>query len=239
MSPAVDLNNIAAGYRGKTVIREVNLTVPVGRVVGISGPNGSGKTTLLRAIQGVVPITSGDACVCGLPLVRKNYRNIQMQTACVFQTSVVDRRLPICAGEVVMMGRYARMGVFGRVETADREIVADSLERVDALHLANRPYGQLSGGEMQRVNLARALAAQPRLLLLDEPTTFLDAQSQQTFRELLADIQLEDHLTTIMVSHDAEMLASLCEEIVMMTSGSVEQTIHSVRTNPDRESHHV
>jgi len=138
-----------------------------------------------------------------------------------------------------MMGRYARMGVFGRVETADREIVADSLERVDALHLANRPYGQLSGGEMQRVNLARALAAQPRLLLLDEPTTFLDAQSQQTFRELLADIQLEDHLTTIMVSHDAEMLASLCEEIVMMTSGSVEQTIHSVRTNPDRESHHV
>ena len=138
-----------------------------------------------------------------------------------------------------MMGRYARMGVFGRVETADLEIVADSLERVDALHLANRPYGQLSGGEMQRVNLARALAAQPRLLLLDEPTTFLDAQSQQTFRELLADIQLEDHLTTIMVSHDAEMLASLCEEIVMMTSGSVEQTIHSVRTNPDRESHHV
>lgn len=126
-----------------------------------------------------------------------------------------------------MMGRYARIGIFGRIETRDRKIVQDSLERVDASHLTNRPYGQLSGGEMQRVNLARALAQQPRLLLLDEPTTFLDAESQQTVRQLLLSIRSQENLTTIVVSHDADMLAGLCEEIVVMRHGSIERTMSS------------
>lgn len=224
---AVSFNDVDAGYRGKRVLRAVTLEIPDGRVVGISGPNGSGKTTLLRAIHGLLPITSGCACVCGFELARRNYHDIQRQTACVFQTLNVDPRLPISAGEVVMMGRYARIGIFGRIKTRDRKIVQDSLERVDASHLTNRPYGQLSGGEMQRVNLARALAQQPRLLLLDEPTTFLDAESQQTVRQLLLSIHSQENLTTIVVSHDADMLAGLCDEIVVMRHGSIERTMSS------------
>lgn len=126
-----------------------------------------------------------------------------------------------------MMGRYAGIGVFGRIRARDHEIVRDSLERVDASHLIDRPYGQLSGGEMQRVNLARALAQQPRLLLLDEPTTFLDAESQQTVKQLLPSIHSQENLTMIVVSHDADMLVGLCEEIVVMRHGSIERTMSS------------
>jgi ABC-type cobalamin/Fe3+-siderophores transport system ATPase subunit len=222
---AVSLSDVEAGYRGRRVLRAVTLEIPDRRVVGITGPNGSGKTTLLRVIQGLLPTTSGRACVYGFELASRNYRDIQRQTACVFQTLNVDRRLPISAGEVVMMGRYARIGIFGRAQTRDREIAQDSLERVDASHLRNRPYGQLSGGEMQRVNLARALAQQPRLLLLDEPTTFLDAESQLTVRQLLLDIHSQENLTMIVVSHDADMLAGLCEEIIVLRRGSIERVI--------------
>lgn len=220
---AIILNDVDAGYRARRVLNRVNLSVDAGEIVGIYGPNGSGKTTLLRAIQALIPITSGSASVCGLDLVRANYGDIRRGTACVFQSPSVDRRLPISAGEVVMMGRYARLRLFRRPSTADHDIVHHSLERVQALPLIHRPYGQLSGGEQQRINLARALAQQPNLLLLDEPTTFLDAESQKRVGELILSIHSHAHLTTLIVSHDARVLAGLCGRIVMMRDGSVER----------------
>lgn len=221
----MSLTEVDAGYRGKRTLTSVSLAVPYGRVLGISGPNGSGKTTLLRTIQGLLPIAAGSGQVCGLDLVRANYRDIQRRTACVFQTLSVDPRLPVSAGEVVMMGRYARTGLFRRVGRADLDIAEESLEKVGALHLKGRPYGQLSGGEMQRVNLARALAQKPDLLLLDEPTTFLDAESRQAVQELVLNIQRQERLTTIIVSHDADVLAALCEQIVVMKQGRIERVM--------------
>jgi ABC-type Mn2+/Zn2+ transport system ATPase subunit len=220
-SPAVEFVSMCAGYRGGRTLRDITLGVETGRIAGISGPNGSGKTTLLKVIQGMLPISSGSASILGLDLSTPNYREIRCKTACVFQNLSVDPRMPVTAGEVVMMGRYGRIGLFRRPGQSDREAAARALERVDALHLANRPFGQLSGGEQQRINLARALAQEPELLLLDEPTTFLDSESQRRVRDTIRSVHARSGLTMVVVSHDAGMLASLCEQIIVMKSGSV------------------
>lgn len=225
---AVEFANMCAGYRGNRALADITLGIEVGRIVGISGPNGSGKTTLLRVIQGMLPISSGSASVLGLKLTASNYREIRRGAACVFQNLNVDPRMPITAGEVAMMGRYGRIGLFRRPLRSDREAVTRALERVDALHLAARPFGQLSGGEQQRINLARALAQEPELLLLDEPTTFLDAESQQRVRDIVRAVHRETGLTTIVVSHDGRMLTELCEQIIAMERGSIVRTISSM-----------
>lgn len=222
---AVEFMSMCAGYRGGRTLADITLGIEAGRIVGISGPNGSGKTTLLRVIQGMLPISSGSASVLGLELNASNYRDIRCKTACVFQDLSVDARMPITAGEVVMMGRYGQLGLFRHPGQADKEAVERALEHVGAFHLAARPFGQLSGGEQQRINLARALAQEPELLLLDEPTTFLDSESQQRVRDIVRDVHREAGLTTIVVSHDGQMLSELCEQIIVMKRGSIVQTI--------------
>ncbi len=227
MSCSVKLNGVDAGYQDHIILRNITLDIPTGSIVGISGPNGSGKTTILRVIQGLLTISSGTASILGLELVVPNYRDIRRRTACVFQTSNVDPRMPVSAGEVVMMGRYGRLGLFHRPKPMDIEKVDEALRRVDAQHLAERPFGQLSGGEQQRIHLARALAQELELLLLDEPTTFLDTESQQRVREIVRTVHSEMGLTTIVVSHDADMLSGICETIVMMKSGRVTDVVSS------------
>ena len=227
MSLAIEMKNICAGYRGTRTLRDITLSIQTRRIVGISGPNGSGKTTLLRTIQGMLPASSGFARILDLELVPANYREIRRMTACVFQTLNVDPRMPISAGEVVMMGRYGQMGLFSRPAKSDNEAVEKALALVDATHLASRPFGQLSGGEQQRINLARAVAQEPKLLLLDEPTTFLDSESQQRVRQIIRDVHLLESLTTIVVSHDADVLADLCDEIVLMRRGTIERIVSS------------
>ena len=220
-SVAIDFSNVCAGYRGSRTLKDITLSIAAGQIVGVSGPNGSGKTTLLRVIQGLLPISAGHASVLGLELIGPNHNEIRRRTACVFQTLNIDPRMPVTAGEVVMMGRYGRIGLLKRPQPRDREVVRQALERADALHLADRPFGQLSGGERQRINLARALAQEPDVLLLDEPTTFLDSQSQQRVREIVRSVHREVGLTTVVVSHDADMLDELCELIVVMNRGRV------------------
>lgn len=222
---SIEFTNACAGYRGSRVLEDITLNIESGRIIGISGPNGSGKTTLLKVIQGLLPLSSGSVNVLGLDLVRGNYREIRRRTACVFQNLNVDPRMPITVGEVVLMGRYGQLGLFNHPGQMDREIADGALKRVDALYLKNRPFGQLSGGEKQRINLARALAQEPDLLLLDEPTTFLDSESQQRVRDIIRFVHDEIGLTTIVVSHDREMLNDLCEEIVVMKQGTVTEVI--------------
>jgi ABC-type cobalamin/Fe3+-siderophores transport system ATPase subunit len=225
---AVEFRSVSTGYRGTTVLRDVSLSIASGRIIGVWGPNGSGKTTLLRTIQGLLPISSGSASVLGLEVVPASHRDIRRRTACVYQTLNIDPRMPVTAGEVVMMGRYSRIGLFRHPAKPDREAVERAMDRVDALHLRDRPFGQLSGGEQQRINLARALAQEPELLLLDEPTTFLDSESQRRVREIVRAVHAEIGLTTIVVSHHAGVLADLCEEIVLMERGAVARVSSSM-----------
>lgn len=224
---AIEFRDVSAGYRGSQALRNISLGIEAGQIVGISGPNGSGKTTILRVVQGLLPISSGSASILGLDLVASNYIAIRRRTACVFQTLNIDPRIPVTAGEVVMMGRYGQMGLLRRPTQSDRDKVTAVLKRVDAIHLADRPFGQLSGGEQQRINLARALAQEPDILLLDEPTTFLDSESQQRVRDIVRAVHAQIGLTTIVVSHDARMLAELCDQIIVMKLGSVVQFVSS------------
>lgn len=224
---AVEFTNISAGYRGSLTLKSITLCIETGRITGIYGPNGCGKTTLLRVVQGLLPISAGNASVLGLELITSNYKQVRRRTACVFQTLNIDPRMPVTAGEVVMMGRYGRMGLLERPGQSDKDAVRRALKLVDAKHLANRPFGQLSGGEQQRINLARALAQEPELLLLDEPTTFLDSQSQKRIRDVMRNVHREIGLTTIVVSHDAGIFSELCEQIVVMKHGSVIQVASS------------
>jgi len=224
---AVELLNVCAGYHGASTLADITLSIDAASIVGISGPNGSGKTTLLRVIQGLIPVTSGSARVLGMDLVPANHRAIRRRTACVFQTLSVDPRMPVTAGEVAMMGRYGGLGLFGRPGRPDREAVESALARVDAVHLAAKPFGQLSGGEQQRINLARALAQEPELLLLDEPTTFLDAQSQQRVRGIVKTIHSTLGLTVIVVSHDAGMLSEMCDRVIFVKRGRVTEVASS------------
>ncbi|MGI6295153.1 MAG: metal ABC transporter ATP-binding protein [Armatimonadota bacterium] len=217
----INFKNVYAGYRGNNTLQDITLSIEPGSIVGISGPNGSGKTTLLRVIQGLLPVSSGSAEVLGMSLDARNLKKIRLGIACVFQNLNTDPRMPVVAEEVVMMGRYGRLGLLRHPGEIDRRAVQDALERVDAVHLARRPFGQLSGGEQQRINLARALAQEPELLLLDEPTTFLDSDSQQRVRDIVRATHREMGITTLVVSHDFEMLSDLCERIVVMKAGRI------------------
>lgn len=217
----INFKNVNAGYRGNNTLRDITLSIEPGSIVGISGPNGSGKTTLLRVIQGLLPVSSGSAEVLGMTLGARNLKKIRLAIACVFQNLNTDPRMPVTAEEVVMMGRYGKLGLLRHPGEVDRRAVQDALERVEAVHLARRPFGQLSGGEQQRINLARALAQEPELLLLDEPTTFLDSDSQQRVRDIVRATHKEMGTTTLVVSHDFEMLSDLCERIVVMKAGRI------------------
>lgn len=222
MALAIEFQNVSAGYnRDVSVLVDVSLRVEAGRMIGICGPNGSGKTTLLRLIQGLLPVVNGSASVFGMDLVAANYRLIRRRIACVFQSLKIDPNVPVTAWEAAMMGRYGALGLFRGPGSADRDAVEAAMRQVDALHLLHRPLGLLSGGERQRVNLARALAQEPQLLLLDEPTTFLDAESQDAIVQTIRGAHDKNGLTTLVVSHDSDVLSSLCEQIVCVREGRV------------------
>lgn len=224
----VDLHNIAAGYDGYTAISGVSLRVYRGEILGVIGTNGSGKTTLLRVIQGIIPLTSGNGQIFGLPLNKAHYRHIQKRSAFVFQTSKIDPLMPVTAKEVVMMGRYGKLGFFKRITETDRLAADQAIKLVDAEHLVNLPYGQLSGGEQQRISLARALAQEPELLLLDEPTTFLDTQSHQRMKDIIRNKCSSKKTTVIIVSHDMTFLKSICHSVLTMNNGEIVTTASEV-----------
>lgn len=210
MTDAVSIENAVVCYRKKRVLHDLTLHVQRGELLGLFGPNGSGKTTLLRLIRGLITPVSGSVNTSS------NARIAYMP-----QIVNVDPRMPVTAFEVVMMGRYGRIGLFRRPQTEDYAAAEHAMDSVNAGHLAKRPFGQLSGGEQQRVMIARALAQDPEILLLDEPTNSLDWESQGRVRELIRTVHEECCLTTIVVSHDVLMLAELSDRIVHIEGGRI------------------
>lgn len=212
-------DNLRAGYDGREVLRGVDVRLRAGEFWGLLGPNGSGKSTLLKALTGVLPLWSGEVRLADHALGELRRREIAQQVAVVPQ--LVEMPFDFTVGEIVMMGRTPHLGRLQPEGEGDRAATKLALERCDAWALRDRMLSELSGGERQRAIIARALAQEPRLLLLDEPTTHLDLGHQLEVFELLRHLNEADGLTIACVSHDINLAAQNCHRITLLRDGRV------------------
>ena len=217
----IDIDNAVVSYREDIALRGVSLRISHGEFVGIVGPNGAGKTTLLTIVNGMGKLLHGRVCVLGHNLASGNGHSLRKKVGYVAQAQSIDPRMPMNVREVAMVGRYGRLGLFRRPGKHDWEIVDQALELVGMTHLAWRPIGHLSGGEQQRVAIARCLAQEPEIFLLDEPTASLDWRAQVEILELVKRIHEERHLTTLFVTHDLDALPHTCDRVVLMKDGLI------------------
>lgn len=208
--PRLEVAGVTVAYNGQPVLSDVTFQVPHGAQVAVVGPNGAGKSTLFRALVGLIPLRSGHISIHGLPL--GHHRDC---VAYVPQREEVDWRFPVTVADVVMMGRYGRIGWLRRAGPADRAAVMRSIEQLGVADLAGRPLGELSGGQQQRVFLARALAQEPHVLLMDEPFTGVDVTTREATLALLD--RLRDQGVTVMIStHDLNLAAARFDFVALL-----------------------
>ena len=217
----IDIENAVVSYREDIALRGVSLKVKRGEFVGIVGPNGAGKTTLLTIVNGLGKLLRGRVSVLGHHITPGNGHSLRKRVGYVPQVERIDPRMPINVREVVMIGRYGILGLRGRPGRHDWEVVDRALALVDMTHLTQRPIGHLSGGEQQRVAIARCLSQEPELFLLDEPTASLDWKAQSEILELVRRIHDLRHLTTLFVTHDLNCLPVACDRVVLMKEGLI------------------
>ncbi len=209
-------DNVSLGYRGKPVLRNINLVISGGEAIGIIGPNGCGKTTLLKSLPGLIKPAAGSIDIMGLPPCEARKR-----IGYVPQRETLDISYPATVFDVVIMGRYACIGLFRRPGRIDRDRAKQAVADVGLEKLMNVPIAHLSGGQRQRVLIARALAADPRILLLDEPTAAVDVKAQREIINLLNDMHRERNLTIFFVTHDINPVYSLLDRVIYMDDGQV------------------
>ena len=219
--PIINIEKIVVSYREDEVLHGVSLQVFSGEFVGIIGPNGAGKTTLLTIVNGLGKLISGSVRVLGKPVTDNDRHELRKQVGYVAQAANIDPRMPMSVREVAMIGRYGILGLFHRPAKLDWDAVDAALEMVGMTHLANRPIGHLSGGEQQRAAIARCLAQEPKIFLLDEPTASLDWKARTDILELVRRIHDTRHLTTLFVTHELETLPRTCDRLVLMKAGRI------------------
>lgn len=248
---SLDVSQVGVTLGGRRVLTDVSFTVRPGEVVGVVGPNGSGKSTLLRTIAGVLGPTTGRVCIDGADVAATPPRRLARTLAAVLQDTTGD--FDLTAQDVVAMGRACYQRFFEPEQSHDREIVLDAMEQVGVTHLKRRRFALMSGGERQRVLIARALAQQPRLLVMDEPTNHLDVRHQ--FDALALPRALG--VTAVIALHDLNLAAHFCDEVHVLAGGrqtrsgppadvltpdllaTVYQVTGSVETNPTTGRPHV
>jgi ABC-type cobalamin/Fe3+-siderophores transport system ATPase subunit len=217
----ITIENAVVSYREDIALRGVSCRVGAGEFVGIVGPNGAGKTTLLTIVNGMGRLLNGQVRVLGHNVPSGNGHSLRKRVGYVPQVQNIDPRMPMNVREVVMIGRYGLLGLFARPDKHDWKVVDETLELVGMTHLARRPIGHLSGGEQQRVAIALALAQEPELFLLDEPTASLDWRAQSDILELVKMIHDTRHLTTLFVTHDLSCLPVACDRVILMKEGII------------------
>jgi zinc transport system ATP-binding protein len=202
----IAIRHLWAGYEREQVLEDINLSVYEGDFVGLIGPNGGGKTTLIRVLLGLLPPTQGEVRIMGRP-VQEGRREVGY----VPQVVEFDRDFPVSVWDVACMGRLGQRRLLQRYTAEDEALVTEALRQVEMFDLRLRPIGELSGGQRQRVYIARALAARPRILLLDEPTSSVDPQVSSSIYELLR--QLNEQVTILLISHDMSAISSYVKTV--------------------------
>ncbi|MBL1067738.1 metal ABC transporter ATP-binding protein [Streptomyces sp. 7-21] len=231
--PVIDIAQASAELGGRTVLRGLDLTVRRGEVVALLGPNGSGKSTAVRTTVRQVPLTAGEVRLFGTPVRR--FRDWH-RVGYVPQRSTAAGGVPATVREVVSSGRLARRGLrpLGR---ADRAAVDEALALVGLADRASDPVAALSGGQHQRVLIARALAGGPELLIMDEPLAGVDLASQRVLADTLR-VKLDESASVLLVLHELGPLRPLIDRAVILSHGRVERTVEASDTLPDAHPCH-
>lgn len=210
---SIAVESVTVRYsNGHTAIRDVSFMLEGGTTCALVGVNGSGKSTLFKSLMGQIKPRAGDIRLCGLPVSQALKRNL---VAYVPQSEEVDWQFPVSVYDVVMQGRYGYLNFLRLPKAADKREVLEAMRRVGIEHLAQRQIGELSGGQKKRVFLARALAQQSKIILLDEPFTGVDVKTEDAIVELLGQLREQGHL--ILVStHNLGMVPDFCDQVVMI-----------------------
>lgn len=213
----LSFEHVTAGYQYGQVLHDISAQFLPGHISALIGPNGAGKSTLIRVASGILVPEVGEVKVNGLNVSRLDSATRAKLISVIPQA----RNLPpaFTVREVVTMGRTAYSGWFGNFSKEDDDIVHHALQRTDTLTLADRRMGELSGGEAQRVLVARAIAQQARVMLLDEPTAHLDIHYQLSVLDLLQGLAGEDQLVVLVAIHDLNMVARYADQILLMVDG--------------------
>ncbi len=218
----IKLEDVSTVYEGerKPAIKSIKLSVKRNELVYVVGPNASGKTTLLETINGLLPPFKGTVSVFGLD-VQNHGRRIRCEIGYVPQDFMVKPGEPYTALDVVLMGRYGQIGFLHRPEEEDKKKAVEAMELIGVEELSGRPMGKLSGGQQQKVMLARALAKNPKILLLDEPFSNLDPDSRGQIPSLITRLHEERGLTTLIVTHDIHHMIDNCNRVIVVTNGKI------------------
>jgi ABC-type Mn2+/Zn2+ transport system ATPase subunit len=219
-NPAIELDSISVAKSNCTLLDGVNLRVSRNEFVGIIGPNGAGKTSLLNVIAGFERF-NGKLRLFERPETWRRTRETRMRISYVPQSFEIDPAFPILAIEAVLTGVCGRIGLFRSPGEQDRRRAMELLEMMRVSHLARRPLGHLSGGERQKISLARAIIQHPEILLLDEPTANLDIAVQTEVLNLVAGIYERDSMAVLFVTHDFNLLPKCMKRAVFMNHGKI------------------
>ncbi len=220
-SPVIEIRHATVTRGATAALDGVSLKVYRNEFLGIIGPNGAGKTTLLTLLNGLCPLSGGEVRVLDMHPHGRDAHRVRRRVAYVPQVTRIDPRLPIKVRETVLAGCYGRLGWLRRPGAEEKREALEALDWVGAGHLAERPLGQLSGGEFQRVAIARALMQRPDVFLFDEPTASIDPRAQRDVLELIQHIHDTHHTTALYVTHELATLPQSCDRLLMMKDGRV------------------
>ena len=215
-SPLLALRHACLGYGPETVLDDVHLDIDAGEIVGLAGPNGSGKTTLLRSMLGLLP-PQGGRVERHLPRARLGY---------VPQHASLDAYFPLSVWEVAAMGAYGQLRPWRLFPRREKQRVDAALVQVGLVHLRRAVFSHLSGGQRQRALIARALSAEPALLLLDEPFAGVDRDAREGIAGEIGEINRRSRLAIVICSHDSDILARSCERVIRVSDGRVHGGVH-------------
>jgi ABC-type Mn2+/Zn2+ transport system ATPase subunit len=222
--PLLSFSGVTLGYPGVIALHDIDFEIHPGEFIGIIGPNGSGKSTLLKGVLGLLKPMAGEIVFHGddfskLSGLKKHLNLIRRRIGYVPQKNKNDLHFPATVKEVVLMGLYSQIGWFHPVQKIHREKALESLRMVGMAEFCDRPIGELSGGQQQKVMIARALVSSPDLLMLDEPTASIDVYAQNMILETLERLNREQRITILMVSHDINEIVHFCDKILLLNGG--------------------
>jgi len=218
----IELFNVSTIYEGEKipVIRDITLRVEKGEFLGIIGPNGAGKTTLLETINGLLEHAKGEIHIFGKE-IRRFGSSIRKEIGYIPQEFGVDDLAPFLVKDVILMGRFGKIGLLKSISNKDRRKAQEAMESIGIDGLSSRPIGKLSGGQLQKVMIARALTKDPKILLLDEPFSNLDFNATADISQQISRLHDEKGLTTLVVIHDISSIPKRCDRVIVMNGGKI------------------